>query len=90
MTISVTYNYNFRKVFQQNCLPTGMFPQIKSQFARLGFQFPETSQRSPNMFVAIIPSGYKGNLVPELNRRKIYQSEWQLGEIFTANEYQCK
>jgi selenocysteine lyase/cysteine desulfurase len=49
--------------------------RIADHLSSIGFQLPDTSQRSPHMFGAIIPGRYKGNLVTELSRRKIYISQ---------------
>lgn len=48
---------------------------IAGNLSRLGFQLPDEAQRSPHMFGALIPEGYKGNLVSELSARKIYISQ---------------
>lgn len=45
--------------------------RIAEHLSSLGFQLPDSSQRSPHMFGAIIPDKYKGNLVSELSKRKI-------------------
>jgi len=49
--------------------------RIADHLSSLGFQLPDSSQRSPHMFGAIIPDKYKGNLVSELSIRKIYISQ---------------
>lgn len=49
--------------------------RIASYLPEKGFQLPGSSQRSPHMFGAIIPDSYKGNLVAELSKRKIYVSQ---------------
>jgi len=49
--------------------------RIAHHLSVLGFQLPDSSQRSPHMFGAIIPDKYKGNLVSELSNRKIYISQ---------------
>jgi selenocysteine lyase/cysteine desulfurase len=49
--------------------------RIADHLSNLGFQLPDSSQRSPHMFGAIIPESYKGNLVTELSKRKIYISQ---------------
>jgi len=49
--------------------------RIADHLALLGFQLPDRHQRSPHMFGALIPGSYKGNLVSELNKRKIYISQ---------------
>lgn len=48
---------------------------IADHLLHLGFQLPDKAQRSPHMFGALIPERYKGNLVAELSRRKIYISQ---------------
>jgi selenocysteine lyase/cysteine desulfurase len=48
---------------------------IADHLSALGFQLPDSSQRSPHMFGATIPARYKGNLVAELSKRKIYISQ---------------
>jgi selenocysteine lyase/cysteine desulfurase len=48
---------------------------IADHLAALGFQLPDSTQRSSHMFGAIIPDSYKGNLVSELGKRKIYISQ---------------
>lgn len=53
----------------------GINDRIADHLSSLGFQLPESSQRSPHMFGAIIPASYKGNLVSELSERKIYISQ---------------
>lgn len=53
----------------------GINNRIADHLSSLGFQLPDNSQRSPHMFGAIIPDSYKGNLVGELNKRKIYISQ---------------
>jgi len=53
----------------------GINNRIADHLSVLGFQLPDRSQRSPHMFGAIIPDRYKGNLVSELSRRKIYISQ---------------
>jgi selenocysteine lyase/cysteine desulfurase len=53
----------------------GINNTIAEHLSALGFQLPESSKRSPHMFGAIIPGRYKGNLVAELSRRKIYVSQ---------------
>lgn len=53
----------------------GINNKIADHLSGLGFQLPDNSQRSPHMFGATIPEGYKGNLVAELSRRKIYISQ---------------
>jgi selenocysteine lyase/cysteine desulfurase len=49
--------------------------RIADHLTALGFHLPDRSQRSPHMFGAIIPARYKGNLVSELSKRKIYISQ---------------
>jgi selenocysteine lyase/cysteine desulfurase len=49
--------------------------RITDHLSKLGFQLPDSSQRSPHMFGATIPERYKGNLVVELNNRKIFISQ---------------
>ena len=49
--------------------------RIADHLSALGFQLPDSSQRSPHMFGATIPAKYKGNLVAELSKRKIYISQ---------------
>jgi selenocysteine lyase/cysteine desulfurase len=49
--------------------------RIADHLSALGFQVPDSSQRSPHMFGATIPVRYKGNLVSELGKRKIYISQ---------------
>jgi selenocysteine lyase/cysteine desulfurase len=49
--------------------------RIADHLSGLGFHLPDKSQRSPHMFGAIIPDRYKGNLVAELSRKKIYLSQ---------------
>jgi selenocysteine lyase/cysteine desulfurase len=49
--------------------------RIADHLSDMGFQLPESSQRSPHMFGATIPGRYKGNLVAELDKRKIYISQ---------------
>jgi selenocysteine lyase/cysteine desulfurase len=53
----------------------GINNTIAEHLSALGFHLPDSSQRSPHMFGAIIPARYKGNLVAELSRRKIYVSQ---------------
>jgi selenocysteine lyase/cysteine desulfurase len=53
----------------------GINNRIADHLSELGFQLPANSQRSPHMFGAIIPDIYKGNLVSELSKRKIYISQ---------------
>ena len=53
----------------------GINNTIAEHLSALGFQLPGNSQRSPHMFGAIIPDKYKGNLVFELSKRKIYISQ---------------
>jgi selenocysteine lyase/cysteine desulfurase len=48
---------------------------IASHLSGLGFQVPDNSQRSPHMLGATIPGRYKGNMVSELSRRKIFISQ---------------
>lgn len=48
---------------------------IAATLSQLGFQLPDIAVRSPHMFGATIPSEYKGNLVAELSKRKIYISQ---------------
>src|SRR5450759_3949213 len=58
--------------------PPGVGPlnsRIADHLSSMGFQLPDSSQRSPHMFGAIIPDKYKGNLVSELSKRKIYISQ---------------
>jgi len=54
---------------------SGINNSISEHLSGLGFQLPGKAQRSPHMFGAIIPVRYKGNLVAELSRRKIYVSQ---------------
>jgi selenocysteine lyase/cysteine desulfurase len=49
--------------------------RIADHLSVLGFQLPDSSMRSPHMFGATIPAGYKGNLVAELSKRKIFISQ---------------
>jgi selenocysteine lyase/cysteine desulfurase len=49
--------------------------RIADHLSAMGFQLPDYSQRSPHMFGATIPGRYKGNLVAELSKRKIYISQ---------------
>jgi selenocysteine lyase/cysteine desulfurase len=49
--------------------------RIADHLSSMGFQLPDTSQRSPHMFGATIPERYKGNLVVELSNRKIFISQ---------------
>ena len=49
--------------------------RIADHLSEMGFQLPDSSQRSPHMFGATIPERFKGNLVAELTRRKIYISQ---------------
>ena len=49
--------------------------RITDHLSKLGFQLPDSSQRSPHMFGATIPERYKGNLVVELSNRKIFISQ---------------
>jgi selenocysteine lyase/cysteine desulfurase len=49
--------------------------RVADHLSSLGFQLPAGSQRSPHMFGATIPGKYKGNLVAELSKRKIYISQ---------------
>ena len=49
--------------------------RITDHLSALGFQLPDSSQRSPHMFGATIPERYKGNLVVELSNRKIFISQ---------------
>jgi selenocysteine lyase/cysteine desulfurase len=53
----------------------GINNTIAEHLSGLGFQLPDSTQRSPHMFGAIIPGKYKGNLVAELSKRKIYVSQ---------------
>ena len=53
----------------------GINNKIADHLYGLGFQLPGNAQRSPHMFGATIPERYKGNLVAELSRRKIYISQ---------------
>ena len=53
----------------------GINKRIADHLSSLGFQLPDSSQRSPHMFGAIIPASYKGKLVAELSKRKIYISQ---------------
>jgi selenocysteine lyase/cysteine desulfurase len=53
----------------------GINNRIADHLSSLGFQLPGSSNRSPHMFGAIIPEKYKGNLVSELAKRKIYISQ---------------
>jgi selenocysteine lyase/cysteine desulfurase len=48
---------------------------IADHLSDMGFQLPDISQRSPHMFGAAIPARYKGNLIAELSKRKIYISQ---------------
>jgi selenocysteine lyase/cysteine desulfurase len=58
---------------------SGSLAQINKTIAdhlqHLGFQLPENAQRCNNMFGAILPEKYQGNLVAELASRKIYISQ---------------
>jgi selenocysteine lyase/cysteine desulfurase len=49
--------------------------RIADHLSSLGFHLADSTQRSPHMFGAIIPDRYKGNLVSELSKRKIYVSQ---------------
>ena len=49
--------------------------RIADHLSSMGFQIPDSSQRSPHMFGATIPGRHKGNLVAELSKRKIYISQ---------------
>jgi selenocysteine lyase/cysteine desulfurase len=49
--------------------------KLADHLSAVGFQLPDSSQRSPHMFGATIPGRYKGNLVAELSKRKIYISQ---------------
>jgi selenocysteine lyase/cysteine desulfurase len=49
--------------------------RIADHLSSLGFQVTDSSLRSPHMFGATIPGRYKGNLVAELSKRKIYISQ---------------
>jgi selenocysteine lyase/cysteine desulfurase len=53
----------------------GINNTIAEHLSALGFQLPGNPQRSPHMFGAIIPDKYKGNLVSELSKRKIFISQ---------------
>jgi len=53
----------------------GINNRIADHLSSLGFQLPDSSQRSPHMFGAIIPDRYKGNLVSELSKKKIFISQ---------------
>jgi selenocysteine lyase/cysteine desulfurase len=53
----------------------GINNTIADHLTDLDFQLYDSSQRSPHMFGATIPDSYKGNLVAELNKRKIYISQ---------------
>ena len=53
----------------------GINSLIADHLSGLGFQLPDSSQRSPHMFGATIPGRFRGNLVAELSRRKIYISQ---------------
>ena len=53
----------------------GINKRIADHLSALGFQLPDSSQRSPHMFGAIIPDKYKGDLISELSKRKIYISQ---------------
>ena len=53
----------------------GINNRIADHLSELGFQLPANSQRSPHMFGAIIPDKYKGDLISELSKRKIYISQ---------------
>jgi selenocysteine lyase/cysteine desulfurase len=49
--------------------------RITRQLEQLGFLLPESSQRSPHMFGALLPEGYVGDLVGELKARNIFISQ---------------
>jgi selenocysteine lyase/cysteine desulfurase len=49
--------------------------RIADHLSAKGFQLPGSTQRSPHMFGALIPDSFKGNLVAELSKRKIYISQ---------------
>ncbi len=49
--------------------------RISTHIESLGFQLPDTSQRSPHMFGAQLPKKYQGQLVAELMQRKIFISQ---------------
>lgn len=49
--------------------------RIADHLSAMGFQLPDNSQRSPHMFGATIPASYKGNLIAELSKKKIYISQ---------------
>jgi selenocysteine lyase/cysteine desulfurase len=53
----------------------GINKRVTDHLSALGFQLPDSSQRSPHMFGAIIPGRFKGNLVSELSNRKVYVSQ---------------
>jgi selenocysteine lyase/cysteine desulfurase len=53
----------------------GINNTIADHLSVLGFQLYDSPQRSPHMFGATIPDSYKGNLVAELSKRKIYISQ---------------
>lgn len=49
--------------------------RIAAHLERLGFRLPDARNRSPHMFGARLPEGYRGNLVAELAKQKIYLSQ---------------
>jgi len=48
---------------------------IAQHLDKLGFYLPDESLRCPHMLGVILPSHYKGDLVSELSKRKIYISQ---------------
>jgi selenocysteine lyase/cysteine desulfurase len=49
--------------------------RIAAHLEQLGFQVPSGKHRCPNMFGAVLPDSYRGNLVAELKTRHIYISQ---------------
>ncbi len=49
--------------------------RIAAHLEQLGFQVPSGKHRCPNMFGAVLPDAYRGNLVAELKARHIYISQ---------------
>jgi len=49
--------------------------KIAARLEELDFTLPPVAQRCPHMFGALLPEGYRGNLVAELHRQDIYISQ---------------
>lgn len=49
--------------------------KIAAHLLTLGFQLPDSSQRCPHMFGAILPESFEGNLVSKLKEKKIFISQ---------------